>query len=120
MRSFSIVLILAVVVAIASGFHQSGHHATRRPSSVVSLNGLFDGFINSMEAGYKGEDSAFARQKAADEKKIQAKKNQSEARRSKGFNELKDVNERTFAKVKYEESEDKGAEEKKTGLFGLW
>lgn len=88
--------------------------------TTVSCQGLFDGFINSMEAGYKGEDSAFQKQKAADAKKREEQKKRAEERKARGYTELKDVaGKKSFAKVKYEaEPEEASKDEKK--FFGLF
>jgi len=72
-----------------------------------------------MEAGYKGEDSAFQKQKAADEKKREEKRKQADARKARGYTELKDsFGKKTFVKVKYEEPAEPAKEEKK--FFGLF
>lgn len=71
-----------------------------------------------MEAGYKGDNSAFQKQKAFDEEKRRAKKEQTNARKAKGYTELKDVaGKRTFAKTKYDAPEEKPKEKKLFGLF---
>ena len=93
-----------LLAAVVSGFRQM--NPTRQASTVC-------------HAGYKGEDSAFQKQKAADEKKREMKRNQAEERKARGYTELKDaVGKKTFAKVKYEEKPGTPKEEKK--LFGLF
>ncbi|CAB9523701.1 expressed unknown protein [Seminavis robusta] len=108
-------LFLCLFLVAASAFAPSSITPSRT-TSTTSLNGLFDGFINSMEAGYKGDDSAFKKQKAADQAKRDAKKAEFEERRSQGFRLLSDVKEKTFAQPKYEQ-EEKPKEKKLWGLF---
>ena len=70
-------------------------------------------------SGVQGGSSAFQKQKAADEKKREMKRNQAEERKARGYTELKDaVGKKTFAKVKYEEKPGTPKEEKK--FFGLF
>ena len=76
-----------------------------------------------MEAGYKGEDSAYQKQKAFDEKKRAEQRKRAEERKSRGFTELKDLQgKKTFSKLKYEDDDDDAPppakEEKK--FFGLF
>ena len=73
-----------------------------------------------MEAGYKGEDSAFQKQKAADAAKNAEKKKRSDARKARGFTQLSDVKERSYAKLKYDESESSDDDEPKKKLFGIF
>jgi hypothetical protein len=112
MRSFSVSFLL--FAAAASGFRPA--KLTKQPT--VICKGLFDGFINSMEAGYKGEDSAFQKQKAADAKKREEQRKRAEERKSRGYTELKDVaGKKTSVMVKYEESETTNEEKKFFGIF---
>lgn len=75
-----------------------------------------------MEAGYKGDDSAFQKQKAFDEKKRAEQRKRAEERKARGFTELKDLQgKKTFSKLKYEEENDDvppAKDEKK--FFGLF
>jgi hypothetical protein len=75
-----------------------------------------------MEAGYKGEDSAYQKQKAFDEQKRAEQRKRSEERKARGFTELKDLQgKKTFSKLKYDEEQDASPpakEEKK--FFGLF
>jgi len=106
--------LLLVALVVVSGFQPMPHlgrPATARP-------GIFDKFVESMEAGYKGEDSAFQKQKAADAKKQEEKRNQVQQRKGQGYTKLSDVKERTFSKVKYEEKPEPEKDEKK--FFGLF
>jgi len=113
MRSF--LAILVAFVTTVSSFQPRApfvRHGTE-------MNGIFDGFIKSMEAGYVGgDDSAFAKQKRADEQKRAEKLKQSEERKKRGFTELKDVKGKTFAKTKYDLEEEKEDPIKK--FFGGW
>lgn len=109
-------LLLAAVCLVMTSALQVAPNGSRHASS-TALDGLFDSFINSMEAGYKGEDSAFQKQKAADEAKRAEQKKRADARKARGFTELKDVKERTFAKTKYDAPPEKPQEKKLFGLF---
>ena len=114
----NVVFLLCWTLAVVQSFQLAPRPSQQR--LMTARHGLFDGFINSMEAGYKGgEDSAFSKQKAADEAKRLAKKKATEARKKRGFTELKDVKERTYAKITYDDSNDPPREEKKK-LFGLF
>jgi len=87
----------------------------------TAQKGIFDKFIESMEAGYKGEDSAFQKQKAADEAKRLEQKRRADDRKKRGFTELKDVRKRTFTKLQYDGADDDEEEDKnKKKLFGLF
>jgi len=87
---------------------------------MTPLNGIFDKFVKGMEGNYKGDDSNFNKQKAADEQKRLAKKERmTAARDKKGITELKDVKKKTFAKMKYQEEEKDEAPPKKKNIFGL-
>jgi hypothetical protein len=73
-----------------------------------------------MEAGYKGDDSAFQKQKAADEQKRTGQRNRVEERKSRGYTELKDLKgKKTFAKLKVDEKQEPPAKEEKK-FFGLF
>ena len=86
MRSY---LLLSLCVAVVSGFHSQSR--LLRPPSIgfsrfdTSRHGIFDKFIESMEAGYKGEDSAYQKQKAFDEKKRAEQRKRAEERKSRGL-----------------------------------
>jgi len=117
------VILAFVVVAIAavSSFQPSSHPQNTRMDT--ARYGLFDGFIKNMEAGYVGDDSAYQKAKASDEQKRAAKKAKFEAKRAQGFTELKDVKQRTFAKMKFgaeEEDDEPPAAPEKKKLFGLF
>lgn len=59
-----------------------------------------------MEGGYAGgDDSPYAKAKAADEAKLLERKKKAEARKKRGFTELKDAKKRTFAETKYDYDE---------------
>ena len=118
MRAF-LPLLAALFATMVSGFQPLIRPATPvRQETTTAIYGLFDKFINDMEAGYKGEDSAYQKQKAFDAEKRQAKKDQNNARKAKGYTELKDVGgKRTFAKTKYDAPEEKPKEKKLFGLF---
>ena len=119
MRSIQhVLLLLCLLVTAALAFSPVSSPCWSRATTTTttSLQGLFDGFINSMEAGYKGEESAYKKQKEMDEAKARAKKEAFEERKAKGFTLLKDVKEKTFAKPKYE-LEEKPKEKKLWGLF---
>lgn len=66
--------------------------------------GMFDGFIKSMEAGYDGGDkSLYAQRKKEDERKRAKQRQKSDARKARGFTELKDVyGKKTFVETKYD------------------
>lgn len=73
-----------------------------------------------MEGNYKGDDSNFNKQKAADKEKADAKqKVKVEARKKKGFPQLDDVKKKTFSKMKYQEEEEDEAPPKKKNMFGF-
>ena len=119
--AFLPVISALVVVPPATGFRQQ---PTRSSSSVrpslshggnnpfLSLRhqstaiqmGMFDGFIKSMEAGYDGGDkSLYAQRKKEDERKRAKQRQKSDARKARGFTELKDVyGKKTFVETKYD------------------
>eukprot|EP00592_Proboscia_alata_P000485 CAMPEP_0194369988 /NCGR_PEP_ID=MMETSP0174-20130528/18359_1 /TAXON_ID=216777 /ORGANISM="Proboscia alata, Strain PI-D3" /LENGTH=130 /DNA_ID=CAMNT_0039147261 /DNA_START=58 /DNA_END=450 /DNA_ORIENTATION=- len=130
MRTFvnflSLVLVALSPIVITS--FQSPSLSVRRHHSSHSrtaVYGLFDGFIKSMESGYSGgDDSPYAKQKAVDDKRRSDQQEKVDARKAKGYTELKDVKKRTFVKMKYnqkKEPEPEPEEEKeKKKLFGLF
>ena len=75
-----------------------------------------------MEAGYSGDDSPYAKQKAADEKKRLEQKKKSDARKAKGYKQLKDldVSKRSFAKITYDQKEEDNEEQQEKKFFGLF
>merc|ERR1719410_2057820 len=80
----------------------------------MALMGIFDGFVKSMEGNYKGgDDSPYAKAKAADEKKRLLQKKKSDARKAKGYTKLADVKQKSFAKFTYEDGEKKRLLQKK-------
>ncbi len=112
MRQYLILLLLVVVVSGFQPTFQNQRLATAR-------HGIFDKFIESMEAGYKGEDSAYQKQKAFDENKRAEQRKRADERKSRGYTELKNVQgKKTLTKLKYEEEPEPPKEEKK--FFGLF
>ena len=73
--------------------------------TATALHGLFDGFVKSMEAGYAGDDSAYAQRKKLDEQKEMERRKRSEERKRRGFTELKDVKEHHYSEMKYDHEE---------------
>jgi len=117
MRSFLFVC-LCLAVAVVSGFQQQLPTARVTTDSSTAVFGLFDGFIRSMEAGYKGEDSAFAKQKAFDEEQRRKQKEKSDERRARGFRTLNDmIGEKKTPVEPKNEVEDNPKEDKKWGIF---
>lgn len=86
----------------------------------MARHGIFDKFVQSMEAGYKGEDSAFQKQKAFDEQKRLEQRKRADERKSRGYTELKDVQgKKSFAKLKVDDEPEPPAKEEKK-FFGLF
>eukprot|EP00532_Pseudo-nitzschia_australis_P001418 CAMPEP_0168184426 /NCGR_PEP_ID=MMETSP0139_2-20121125/13225_1 /TAXON_ID=44445 /ORGANISM="Pseudo-nitzschia australis, Strain 10249 10 AB" /LENGTH=133 /DNA_ID=CAMNT_0008106031 /DNA_START=73 /DNA_END=474 /DNA_ORIENTATION=+ len=129
-KNFVFILLVAAIAAVAvvSGFvqQQQQHVLARSSSSTTSttaVHGIFDKMVKSMESGYAGgDDSPYAKIKEKDRLKELEQKKRGQARRQKGYTELKDVKEKSFVKLKYgakdEEEEPPKAEKKK--LFGLF
>jgi hypothetical protein len=118
MRVFLLSLLLAA--AVVSGFQPVTSRSGRPTSS--ARQGIFDKFVNQMEAGYKGEDSAFQKQKAADEQKRLNQRKRADERKSRGYTELEEVQKqgkKTFAKLKVDEEEEPPAKDEKK-FFGLF
>lgn len=89
------------------------------PRQHTAIYGIFDKFIESMEAGYKGEDSAFQKQKAFDEMKRADQRKRAEERKARGFTELKNIQgKKTTTKPESEQAPEPPKEEKK--FFGLF
>lgn len=107
-----LLLVLAPITSV-SAFQPIFHGR-----SSTARHGIFDRFIESMEAGYKGEESAYQKQKAFDAKKREQKRKQVEERKARGFTKLSDVQGKTFAKVEYEAGPEPQKQEKK--FFGLF
>ena len=128
MHAFSIAppLLLVLLLSTALGFQQQPRlvaKAAPTSSSTTAVNGIFDSIKKSMESGYSGgDDSMYAKIKENDQKKEAIRKKRAEERRKRGFTELKDVKERTFVKLKYDQKEDDDDEpkEEKKKLFGLF
>jgi hypothetical protein len=78
-----------------------------------------------MESGYAGgDDSPYAKVKAKDAEKELAQKKRSTEKKTKGYTELKDVKEKTFAKFTYGQKEavkeEEEEEKPKKKLFGMF
>mmetsp|Transcript_12723 Transcript_12723/g.29756 ORF Transcript_12723/g.29756 Transcript_12723/m.29756 type:complete len:125 (+) Transcript_12723:192-566(+) len=116
--------VLALVVALAVVVSAFGpqHLPATVGKSTSARHGIFDKIVKSMESGYAGgEESPYAKIKEQDRlKEIEAKK-RSQARKKRGYTELKDVKKKSFVKLKYSgaEEEEPPKEEKKK-LFGLF
>lgn len=130
-KNFVFALLIAAIAAVAvvSGFvqQQQQQHVLARISSpttsTTAVHGIFEKMVKSMESGYAGgDDSPYAKIKEKDRLKELEQKKRGQARRQKGYTELKDVKEKSFVKLKYgakdEEEEPPKAEKKK--LFGLF
>jgi len=114
MKCIHVFITLCITTTAFQPTPQNTRHSTAH-------HGIFDKFIDSMEAGYKGEDSAFQKQKAADEAKRLEQKRRADERKNRGFTELKDVKKRTFAKMKFDGPEEEDEEDgNKKKLFGLF
>lgn len=115
-------LLLAVMLSAVLAFQQQPI-TTRIASpatSTTAVNGIFDSIKKSMESGYAGGDeSMYAKIKAEDARKEAIRKQKAEERKKRGFKELKDVKERTFVKLKYDDPDDEPEEPKKK-LFGMF
>eukprot|EP00588_Corethron_pennatum_P013160 CAMPEP_0194266352 /NCGR_PEP_ID=MMETSP0169-20130528/1285_1 /TAXON_ID=218684 /ORGANISM="Corethron pennatum, Strain L29A3" /LENGTH=128 /DNA_ID=CAMNT_0039007015 /DNA_START=96 /DNA_END=482 /DNA_ORIENTATION=+ len=99
MRAF---LALLVVVGAVSCFQPRA--ATVR--STTSVHGFFDKLVEGMEGNYKGgDDSPYAKAKAADDRKEDERKKKAAERRARGYTELKDVKKKSFAKFKYSDKQ---------------
>jgi len=99
MRAF---LALLAVVGAVSGF-QPRASTVRSPTSV---HGFFDKMVKGMEGNYAGgDDSPYAKAKAADDRKEAERKKKSDERRARGYTELKDVKAKSFAKFKYSDKQ---------------
>lgn len=115
-------LLLAVLLSAVLAFQQQPivTKVASAESSTTAVNGIFDSIKKSMESGYAGgDDSMYAKIKAEDARKEAIRKQKSEERKKRGFKELKDVKERTYVKLKYDDPDDEPEEPKKK-LFGLF
>ena len=115
-------LVVAVAGAVVSSFQPPYVPQRARYVSTTAVHGIFDGFVKGMEANYDGEDSAFKKQKVVDEKKRLEKKKKMTDRKKRGYTDLKDVKQRTFAKLKYGDSDDEEPPppKEKKKLFGMF
>ncbi|VEU38636.1 unnamed protein product [Pseudo-nitzschia multistriata] len=125
-NSFLALLVLTIAAsALVSGFVQQPAQSIRSApeSTTTAVNGIWDKVVKSMESGYAGgEESPYAKIKAADAKKEEIRRKKALERQKRGFTELKDVKKKSFVKLKYpgaEEEEEPPAPEKKK-LFGLF
>mmetsp|Transcript_1098 Transcript_1098/g.2396 ORF Transcript_1098/g.2396 Transcript_1098/m.2396 type:complete len:134 (+) Transcript_1098:141-542(+) len=103
MRAFlALLAVVGVRVATVSCF-QPRAATVRSPTSV---HGFFDKMVKGMEGNYAGgDDSPYAKAKAADERKEAERKKKSDERRARGYTELKDVKTKSFAKFKYSDKQ---------------
>ncbi len=119
----TISLLLVVSMLSAALAFQQKPIETRVASpatSTTAVNGIFDSIKKSMESGYAGgDDSMYAKIQAEDARKEVIRKQRAEERKKRGFKELKDVKERTYVKLKYDDSDDEPEEPKKK-LFGMF
>eukprot|EP00536_Pseudo-nitzschia_multiseries_P012585 jgi/Psemu1/309233/fgenesh1_kg.490_\ len=113
----SLLVATAVLAAVVSGFGPQHLPATACKSTTARY-GIFDKIVKSMESGYAGgDDSPYAKIKEQDRlKELEAKK-RAEARRKRGYTELKDVKKKSFVKLKYAEEEEEPPKEEKKKLF---
>ena len=112
MKSFRVFVLVLLVGFLETFAFQQQQQSSSATTTQLSM-GLFDGFIKSMESGYAGgEDSPYAKIKQQDEAKRQAQKEAAAAKRAKGFKLLKDVKEKSFVQLKYEQEDKEDAIDK--------
>ena len=117
----SLLLVVAVSAVAVLGFQQQPRLAAKPSSSTTAVHGIFDSIKKGMESGYAGgDDSPYAKIKEADAKKEATRNQRAAERRKRGYTELKDVKEKSFVKLKYNQKEEEPPKEEKKKLFGLF
>lgn len=115
----SLLFVIFISAAAVMGFSQQPRLVTKAPTtSTTAVYGIFDMMKKSMESGYAGgDDSPYAKIKEQDRKREEIRKRKAEERKRRGFKELKDVKERTYVKLTYQEPDEPEEEKKFFGLF---
>lgn len=117
----SLLLVVAVSAVAVLGFQQQPRLATKPSSSSTAVHGIFDSIKKGMESGYAGgDDSPYSKIKEQDAKREEIRNQRAAERKKRGYTELKDVKEKSFVKLKYNQKEEEPPKEEKKKLFGLF